>query len=259
MELRKSRRLLVLGLVFLAFGAAVLLCGAAGGSPPSVGAWILGGLALVIGGALVVSELKPFTFQIGADGLTLRTAGLNRLMPWSEIDAIILDQPVPTVGGSTSKSPTLLLVPADGSTIGRPLDGQSAVDGRAGLVLLDLDDVRQKTDEVAAALARFGGDRFTDARQLRRQRFDAPDFAVGLRGYDPVPVDALIRRGQDALMSESVIQRYQIKAEFERARAGLVIAMRGYDVRQVDAFLDELSAALARWGDEGAEPEQTRH
>ncbi|MFG3710196.1 hypothetical protein [Micromonospora sp. NPDC047730] len=254
MELRKSRRLLVAGIVFLAFGVLVLLC-AAGSSSPSVGAWLFGGIVALMGGAFAVSELKPFRFHIGADGLTLRLAGLDRLVPWAEIDSIILDEPVPTPGGKKSTSPSLMLVPATGSTIDRPRTGRSPVDGRTALVLLDLDDVRQSADEVAAALARFGGSRFTDVRKLRRERFDSPDFTISLRGYDPARVDELIRRGQDALISGVTSQRYAAKAELDKARAALPVAMRGYYTGQVDAFLEELSATLAQWDDEGAKPD----
>ncbi|MER7330031.1 MULTISPECIES: hypothetical protein [unclassified Micromonospora] len=254
MELRKSRRLLVAGIVFLAFGV-LLLCAAAGSSSPSIVTWLLGGIAALMGGAFVVGELKPFRFHIGADGLTLRLAGLNRLVPWAEIDSIILDEPIPTPGGKKSASPSLLLVPAAGSTIDHPRTGRSPLDGRDALVLLDLDNVRQSADEVAAALARFGGGRFTDVRQLRRDRFDSPDFTIALRGYDPARVDELIRRGQDALISGVTSQRYAAKAELDKARATLPVAMRGYYTGQVDAFLEELSAALARWDDEGAKPE----
>ncbi|MEU7994030.1 hypothetical protein AB0B83_01635 [Micromonospora sp. NPDC049060] len=255
MELRKSRRLLVFSAFLLAIGVLVLLGGSAASSSPSVGALLFGGITALLGGVFVVSELKPFRFLIGPEGLTLRVAGLNRLVPWAEIDAIVLDESVPSPGGSKPASPSLLLVPAAGSTIDRPLTARSPVDERASLTLLDLDRVRQPADEVAAALARFGGGRFTDVRRLRRERFDSPNFAIGLRGYDPARVDELIRRGQDALISGRTLQRYQVKAELDEARTDLPRATRGYDCGQVDALLEELSAVLATWGGEGAKAE----
>ncbi|MEV5763594.1 DivIVA domain-containing protein [Micromonospora sp. NPDC052213] len=45
------------------------------------------------------------------------------------------------------------------------------------------------------------------------------------------------------------------KAELDKARIALPVATRGYNCAQVDALLEELSATLARWDDEGAEPE----
>jgi DivIVA domain-containing protein len=248
-ELRRSRRVLVGGAIFLASGVFVLLCVSAGGSSPSIGARIFGGLVVLMGGALVLHELRPFRFHIGVEGLTLRVAGINRLVPWAEIDVIILDQPPPKIGGNRSKSPSLLLVPA-GSTIDRPLTGRSPVDGRPALALLDLDDVLQSPAEVAAALARFGGSRFTDMRERRRQRFDSPGFTVMLRGYDQARVDDLIRQGQEALISDRSVQRHKAKAELEAARTALPVGMRGYDCQQVDAFLEELSASLASIGED---------
>ncbi|QGN50503.1 hypothetical protein ACN26Y_02515 [Micromonospora sp. WMMD558] len=166
MELHRSRDLLVMGGWFAACSVLVLVCGSAAGSGTAA---ILGGLGLVISGAIAVRELRPFRFHIGAEGLTLRVSGVNRLVSWAEIDAIILDVPVPAAGHDKPASPTLLLVPA-GSTIDRPLDGTSPLDGRRALVLLGLNRVREPADEVATALARFAGGRFTDARQLRRAR-----------------------------------------------------------------------------------------
>ncbi|MFI7577986.1 DivIVA domain-containing protein [Micromonospora sp. NPDC049497] len=238
----------MIGILIAVVSVLVVLCG--GGS---VGAWIVGGLGLVMAGAFVVSEFKPFRFHIGGDGLTLRAAGLNRLVSWAEIDAIVLDEPVPTVDNRTV-SPTLLLVPA-GSTIDRPLDGKSPLDGRPGLVLLELVHIRESVDEVAEALTRFAGGRFTNMRQLRGGRFSSPDFAVGLRGYEPARVDDLIRQAQDALVSGNALQRQGTRAELDAAREALPIAMRGYSTGQVDDFLEELSAELARWPHEDTEPE----
>lgn len=249
MELHRSRRNLMPGILFAVGGVLVVLCG--GGS---VGAWVLGGLTLVMGGALVVGALRPFRFHIGSDGLTLRTAGLNRLVSWAEIDAIVLDEPVPTIGSGKPTTPTLLLVPA-GSTIDRPLDGKSPLDGRAGLVLLELHDIREPADEVAEALTRFAGGRFTNMLQLRRGRFDSPAFPVGLRGYEQSRVDDLIREAQDALVSGSSLQRYGARAKLDTARKDLPIALRGYGTGPVDDFLEELSAELARWPHEDTEPE----
>lgn len=239
--------MLVVGTFLLGFGAFVLLYGSADGSFPSIGASILGGLALLLGGGLVVNNLRPFRFHIGDEGLTLRVPGINRLVPWAEIDALILDEPPPKLGGNNYRPLSLLLVPAGGSIFDRPPPARSPVDGRDGLVILDLHDVRQRPEDVAAALVRFGGSRFTDMRQLRRQRLNSPDFPIALRGYDPARVDDLIRRGQEALISDRLAQRFAAKAEIDGVRQALPVAGRGYDRQQVDAFLDELSAALGAW------------
>ena len=247
MELQRSRRRPAIGIVLIAIGALTLVCG--GGSVLS---WVITGILLMFGVVFVAGALRPFRFRIDVDGLTLRVAGLDRLVPWPEIDAIILDEPVPDPGHDTS--PFLLLVPAAGSIIDLPLTGTSPLDGRAGLVLLDLDHVRQQTDDIAAALARFGGGRFTDVRRQRRERSASPDFGFGLRGYEPAPVDELIRAAQDALLSDDAALRSEARAELDAARESLPIALRGYDIRQVDTFLGRLSATLAQSPDEDGKP-----
>ncbi|MFU8851499.1 DivIVA domain-containing protein [Micromonospora sp. SL1-18] len=249
MELRRSRSPLIGGTAFLAFGVVMLLCSRTDSALRAV-FFGFGAFGLLRGGVLAFNGVRPFRFHIGAEGLTVRQPGLNRLVPWAEIDALILDQPLPSPAGNKVPSAVLLLVPASGSTLDRPLTQRSPVDDRPCFVLLGLNDVGESPNEVAAALARYGDSRFTDFRELTRQRFDSPDFTIGLRGYDPARVDRLIRQGQEALASDVKEKRLGAKAEIEQARKSLPAAMRGYNTAQVDAFLDDLSAALARWDDE---------
>ncbi|WP_245718723.1 DivIVA domain-containing protein [Micromonospora rhizosphaerae] len=241
------------GIAMLAFGVFMLLYGRADDWFHVVGSLIISGLSLLIGGGLAFYGLRPFRLRIGPEGLTVRLPGVNRLVPWAEIDAIILDQPLPVFVGRKTPSPLLLLVPSSRSTLDRPLTHRSPLDDRPCLVLLDLEVVRQSTSAVAAGLARFGGTRFTDFRQVTRQRFDSPDFTIGLHGYAPARVDHLIKRGQAALISDVLLERYGAKAVIDQAREDLPIASRGYDREQVDAFLEELSAALARWDEDKRE------
>ncbi|MFE9693618.1 hypothetical protein [Micromonospora sp. NPDC005806] len=253
MELRRTRSFLVFGIGMLAFGVFVPLYSRADDAFPSIAALITGALFLSIGGVLSFYGLRPFRLHIGPEGLTVRQPGLNRLVPWAEIDAIILDQPLPVLAGRKAPSPLLLLVPSSASTLDRPLTHRSPVDDRPCLVLLDLDFIRQPASKVAAALARFGGSRFTDFRHLTRQRFDSPGFTLVPYGYDPARVDRLIKRGQAALTSDVVMARYGAKADIERAPKALPVVAHGYDREQVDAFLEELSAALARWDEDKRE------
>ncbi|MEV6810581.1 DivIVA domain-containing protein [Micromonospora sp. NPDC051296] len=248
MKLRRRQPRLVNRLILVTIGAVVLRIIA----PSPTLTWVLGGIVLLTLGVLVADRLRPFRFHIGADGLDLRVAGLNRLVPWAEIDAVILDQPA--AGGSGSRSPSLLMVPATGSAIDPPLTGRSPVDNRPALTLLDLDRIQQPADEVAAALARFGGSRFADVRQPGRAGFDEPLFEVALRGYNTNQVDELVQRCEDALASGRASQRHEVKAELDRARGDLLLGLRGYDRRQVDRYLERVSVELASWDDEGIKP-----
>ncbi|MEG3632182.1 DivIVA domain-containing protein [Micromonospora palythoicola] len=252
MELRRNRRSLALGVLLLALGVSLPL----GKDSPGTGVWIFAGAALLTGGWITARSLRPFRFRIGADGLDLRAAGLNRLVPWAEIGAIVLDQPA-RGAGAAPPTPSLLLVPGVGSTIDRPLTGRNPVDGRPALVLLDLADVRESADEVAAELTRVSGGRFTDTRQDRtdvrpgERGVSEPVFDSALRGYEKRMVDDLVGRGLDVLASGTTAQRQAVRAELDPTT--LTVALRGYDMGQVDAFLGRLAAALTN---EPEQPEQ---
>ncbi|MGB2567932.1 hypothetical protein ACPFP2_05700 [Micromonospora citrea] len=200
----------------------------------------LGGIAL--GGTVLAGALRPFRFVVDADGLTVRRPGLRRCVGWTELDAVVLDQPAPRSG--VPAAPRLLAVPAPGTRLG-PARSRHPFDDRPAVDLLDLAGIRESPDELAAALARHAGDRFLDARARRRSTFADPDFAVALRGYRAEAVDALVRQGRDALASGDPELRRTARAEIDRARAtGLARADRGYSVLQVDEVLDALVAAL---------------
>ncbi|MFI7607880.1 hypothetical protein ACIBTV_22440 [Micromonospora sp. NPDC049366] len=199
---------------------------------------------IALGGAVLLSALRPFRFAIGPDGLTVRRPGLRRTIPWAQVEALVLDQPLPHEGRPAP--PRLLLVPAAGVTVGLPPAGRHPVDGRKAVELLDLGQVRDRPEEVAAALARFAGDRFLDAHGARRSAFAVPDLTVGLRGYRTNVIDRLVRRGQEALAWGGAAERQAARDAIEQARAaGPVVAQRGYDQRQVDETLAALGDALA--------------
>ncbi|WP_076473419.1 hypothetical protein [Micromonospora avicenniae] len=240
MELRRIRGSLVLPVVCVLGGVALLVVpreGALLRNLVAVGAVALGGLALL-------GAFRPFRFGIGPEGLTVRRPGLRRMIRWAEIDALVLDEPPPVEG--TPASPRLLAVPAPGHPLGLPGTARHPLDGRAAVELLDLGQVREKPEEVSAALTRYAGGRFTDALACRRAAFAVEEFTIGLRGYRTDQVDELVRRGQEALAWGGEPERESARAKIERVRAGgLTIAMRGYSTFQVDEALLALSTALA--------------
>ncbi|WP_433073086.1 hypothetical protein ACQP1P_24945 [Dactylosporangium sp. CA-052675] len=212
MELQRRRRSLGFALLVVVFGLLALACAWGSGSGARLILAIGGLAALVLGATLVRDEFRPFRFAIGADGITTR----DGLVPWSAIDKVVLDEPVPPA----TSGPHLILEPG----------------GRA---VLKLQDVRQSQADIAAALDRHAGARF-DNRIARRG--EAPGFTTVLRGYEPGRVDRLVRRAQDALLDGEPGERAAARAALDEP--DLVVVARGYDRAQVEQHLRKLAARL---------------
>ncbi|MEU0150413.1 hypothetical protein [Micromonospora fulviviridis] len=229
MELHRNRGVLPLALVCVAGGVMVL---AVAGDGPVLRMLVALGI-VAIGVKVLVGALRPFRCVLGPEGLEVRRPGLRGTYRWEQFAALALDDAGRLVG-----------VPGAGLPPGLPVTARHPRDGRPGVELLDLTQVRENPDEVTAALARYAGDRFTDAR-TRPAGADL-DFAVGLRGYDVREVDRLVHRAREALAGGGAAERRAARAEIEQARAaGLPVALRGYSTTQVEAALDVLRAALA--------------
>ncbi|MEU5941744.1 hypothetical protein ABZ807_21745 [Micromonospora sp. NPDC047548] len=199
-------------------------------------------VGIVSGLAGLFLAYRPFRFRIGDDGLDLRRPGLRRLVRWPELDALVLEQPPPRSGSPAA--PRLVAVPATGVALGRPLDAR--VDGRPAVELLDLAQVRETPDEIAAALTRCAGPRFRDARPPAGSPLAPVEWTYALRGYRTDEADELIRIGQEALRSDDPGERGAARKVLALGRQhALRPANRGYSTRQVDEVLDALDAALA--------------
>jgi hypothetical protein len=148
MELHRSRTLLIGAIVLGVAGAAVLLLA---DDPISAFRLAMGGVGVLVAVVLLTREVRPFRFRIDEHGLDLHAYGMSRLVPWPEIDALVLEQPARIHGTASTPSPRLILVPAAGS-------------GLARRRILETDDVKEPADEIARALGYYAGARFTDAR-----------------------------------------------------------------------------------------------
>jgi hypothetical protein len=221
-------------------------------APAWVGLVLLGVVVGVGALAMLLSRL-----DIGPEGVTVRLITLQPrvkgLVRWHAIDTIILDQP--RLGrrsrdrGHERQPPRLLVVPADGVDLGVPATQLSPLDARACVLLVSFNQIRASPDQVAQALARYGGRKFVDARPQHSEPeaswAGVPRFDIGLRGYDPVRVDELIQRAHAALRSANPAERLAVRSALESASASLPLATRGYDRTQVDAYLTAISADLA--------------
>jgi hypothetical protein len=88
MELRR-KRFSVLSGIFL-IGGIVLLINARTDTVRALFTLVSGVAAVILGGWMIYRRLRPFRVHIGPDGLALRTSGLNRLVVWSEIHAVVM-------------------------------------------------------------------------------------------------------------------------------------------------------------------------
>ncbi|MCW3817704.1 hypothetical protein ONA91_24935 [Micromonospora sp. DR5-3] len=230
MEVHRSRGTLPLAVACVLGGVTVLALAGEGSVLRVLAA--LG--AVVLGGVVLVGAVRPFRFLIGPAGIEVRRPGLRGTYRWEQFEALALDD-----------AGRLVAVPAAG--LGLRTTARHPRDGRAAVELLDLRQIRESPDDVAAALSRYSGGRFTDARTPVAARLAGAeiDFTVALRGYFTAQVDQLVHRAQDALAQGGPAERRAARAEIEQARAaGIPVGLRGYDVGQVDAALDALCAAL---------------
>ncbi|SCL38266.1 DivIVA domain-containing protein [Micromonospora rhizosphaerae] len=249
MELHRNRSSLPLAILCVVGGVVLLSCSREGRVLPILVA--LGSIAL--GAVVLVGVLRPFRFAIGPEGLDVRRSGLRGTYRWDQFDALALED-APRQDGRPG-APRLLGVPAAGMPPGPKATAQHPVDGRAAIELLDLAQVRETPEELAAALTRFAGDRFTDSRTSLGLDGLELEFTEGLRGYRMDRVNELIRRARAALARDDRSARLAARSEIEQARAaGLPVALRGYNTGQVDAALDRLCAALT---DESATDRKT--
>ncbi|MFD2763480.1 PH domain-containing protein [Micromonospora eburnea] len=155
MELHRSRGALPLAVACVAGGMMVLAVAGEGALLQMLAA--LG--VIVVGGAVLVGAARPFRFVIGPEGLEVRRPGLRGTYRWEQFDALALDDAARLVG-----------VPAAGPPPGPPTTARHPGDGRPAVELLNLTQVRERPDEVVAALTRYSGGRFTDARTPHTNR-----------------------------------------------------------------------------------------
>ncbi|MFI6757620.1 hypothetical protein ACIBF5_00555 [Micromonospora sp. NPDC050417] len=127
--------------------------------PLGSGALLVVSLIMVLGAlAGLASTLRPAPIVLDETGLRLRAEGINQLVPWASIDALILE---PRHGASDNSSgPRLLLVPSADADLGTVAEYQNKVDGRPSIILLPIDSLRASQDQVVQALATYAGQRF---------------------------------------------------------------------------------------------------
>jgi hypothetical protein len=200
------------------------------------------GLCLLVGGVAVLwLRTRPFRFVIDANGLDIWSKGVTAVLPWTSVDQLILVQPTPVVG--EHRDTTLVLVPGPGVEVGRPARTRTP-DGREGVVVLIVGDVREPLDEIVAALRQYGGPRFVDTRAVTRPEYAPPEFTVVPQGYEQTEVERVVGLARCALGSDSLVSRLGAWAELEKA--SFAVGSQGFDQAQVDDYIAKLRAALGK-------------
>ncbi|GAB3808072.1 hypothetical protein [Micromonospora zhanjiangensis] len=162
MELRRARPKLFWIAFFLVGGLGVMWASQNGWElrllfipVGSVALLVAGLLAFLVGVALVASAFRPTPIVLDESGLRLRVAGINRSVPWSSVDAMVLE---PHQGPSDgTDAPRLLLVPTADADLGVAAEYRNTVDGRPSVVLLGLDSLADSPDQVIRAFVRYAG------------------------------------------------------------------------------------------------------
>jgi hypothetical protein len=165
MELRR-RRPNLFWLAFFLLGGLVIIWASQNGwemrllfVPLGSTALLIVGLISVLGAlAVLASSFRPTPIVVSESGLRLRVAGIDRSVPWTSIDALILEPYQATP--DTLPAPRLLLVPSADANLGKVAEYQNKVDGRLSIILLELDSLRAPQGQVIQALATYAGQRF---------------------------------------------------------------------------------------------------
>ncbi len=117
------------------------------------------GLLPILGVAWGVRQVfRPDPVTIDETGLRLRVAGLDRLLPWSSIDAVHLEPHVNA--GDDSHTHRLVVVPTPDAEPGLTASHANQADGRPSIIVLALDEISESFADVSHALAVHAGPRF---------------------------------------------------------------------------------------------------
>jgi hypothetical protein len=151
----------------LAYG---LVTFAVGGVFAVVGAWLVafvvwasGGFFFLLGLILLVGSLRPFRIALSESGLVVQSEGHRFAGPWSQVEAISIEQTVPAGSPPLSRSLLVLWV-ADGVPMRHQASFPPQGNGRKGHVIAEMDNIRETHNQVAEILRTYAGDRFRSPR-----------------------------------------------------------------------------------------------
>ncbi|GAA4730003.1 hypothetical protein [Phytohabitans rumicis] len=164
---RDDRKLALVGLIYgilsVPVGALLgLVLGGLGWAFALFG-WVTGFFAFLAGAVVLVMSFRPFRIALDDAGLTVRSEGHRFDGPWDLVEAINIEQ---TSVGEPPETRRLLVlwVREEVRMRHRPSYPHGGV--RKGHVLVDLGNIRESPDEVAAILDRYAKTRFRTMAQV---------------------------------------------------------------------------------------------
>jgi len=134
-----------------------------GGGAVAVVLWGSGALFFVAGIIVLLAALRPFRIAFSDWGLTAHTETLDFEGPWDVVEAIHIEQI--RIGEATELRTFLVLWLDDGVPMRRPPTfPPGAV--RKGYVVVELENLKETPEQVAAVLARYAGEKHRHVAQV---------------------------------------------------------------------------------------------
>jgi hypothetical protein len=163
MELHRKggdRRLSLVGIVY---GGASLVVGGVfallGSWAIALVVWVSGGFFLLLGLYLLLTAARRFQVTLTESGLVVHANGHHFQGPWSQVEAIYIQQSAP-FGNPPRTWPILVLWVVDGVPMRRRATEPHPHTGRKGYRIAEVDQLQESHDDIAAALHRYAGEKF---------------------------------------------------------------------------------------------------
>jgi hypothetical protein len=157
-SLKTGIMLLVVGMVFLASPSLLALVG----REFVLGSWVgyvMGGIGFLGGIFMIVEGAARYRIGVSELGLDLKVPGLTAKVPWQQIDTVVAERDT-----TVEKNPSvvLVMVPSPGAELPRKPEYQSRHEGRFGIKLIQVDELRDGHNAMASAMHRYAGAKFVD-------------------------------------------------------------------------------------------------
>jgi hypothetical protein len=118
--------------------------------------YVAAAVFLIGGVAMVVESFRPLQVRIDAEGIAWRKNGHDALVRWTEMTRVAIEK-APNSGKRNKANQ--LTVWTTGSA-GEGIEPDAPLQGLSGFRVVNLDDVKESTAEIEAALRHFAAGRY---------------------------------------------------------------------------------------------------